>query len=82
MLNKNVDLIEIKERNTIFWFNVFTFRIKEINELNNNDWNEYKLYKLIGLFKDQLDDIDRTTIFTETLLLDDLHWDPATLRSI
>ena len=36
---------------------------------NNNDWNEYKLYKLIGLFKDQLDEIDITTIFTETLIL-------------
>ena len=48
---------------------------------NNNDWNEYKLFKLIGLFKDQLDDIDRTTIFTEILLLEDLHWDPDTLRS-
>ena len=57
-------------------------KLVEIIWTNNNDWNEYKLYKLLDLFKDQLDDIDRTTIFAEILLLDNLHWDPATLRSI
>ena len=39
-------------------------------------------YTNSGLIRDQLDDIGRTTIFAEILLLDDLHWDPATLSDL